>query len=1608
MNLLFILFIYFYINDIYAFKIDIINSEIIKSEYPKFYRQLNNSINNYNKNDDEIMLFTLPISLSDLNNNICANKIIFNPSFYSFNNDNMNIIQSLNYKILLQKTIEYISIDKNEVYLINEENNLLINDIIDELKNKRLKYKLVDNIDFIKNINMYDINQKIIIDPLLDFRKSIKIIRDYKKYNNKIDYFHLYPITKEDYHLLNDISVYSFYNSIDKIEDFYISNINLFLDSYRSLDNKYINDEISIIKIINGTEFIVIKTFMLNNSKRIIEEIIKDILILNVNDRIDNETFQNILDDIDDDIIENSNIIMKNITSDECLDELKEYYKNDNQELLLIIGDDFCYNEIENYDISYHKLIWLFDYKNKYSIKNNIFKYGEYSSTKNYLLMKYVLLNEDIRNTLIINDDNEDTSIIEWFKIINLDTPEIYKLKDIDDCIDYIESNYKKDSFIVLNINDIKSIEEIIQNDNYTYYINSLKPYEIFYYNISNIIFSSIINYEKMIIEEILMETVNVITIFNNIKRNTYENYDFLLGYIRNTIFHTKYGIYQIDKYNNLYGNEYICKYYDEIICEEHDYYKSDITDGNYYKVGGLFNIEEYEDISLLLMYLKLIDGLNDGFNEKRYYPLIYYIDYNDPKDCIKKYNILSNTENIVLILIGTNSISYSIVPYINDEIVNFYIGITFDESCGVEYFNSGESGLGICWGIYHDILKYNFEYIGLLFDENGLINYVKYLPIFSKLLTINIIRYMELLTIKQQFENCINNPPCIIVNFLNIENSKIFYTKCEEEGIKFSYHGDITLYDIFLTENNVPDKDIGSITAIGNYFNGLIYYEESNENIDFLRFVNTAVDQYYNPTHFAQSLYTSFNIWKDGMTMSSSFNPIQIYTHNYFKQFSSPNGVIRLTYSNRINSIMFIASSNSKNDYFTIRSEYIFDNEFNAFPYYYLISNNYCEIVNYQVKNQTLNYITLGIILDGSNSQKNITNKLLYIIEEMIIEKNSELITVISLNTYLLKHTTEDDNKLSEIFINREMDIIFGCVNYYCYNKLLPYIIKSHQLFFTFYKPFKSNCSDNIFYFIQPEVNTIPEVLNYFNSINISNIYYLHDNNDDISIDTIALYYDEEILNYNNMNITYIQFNELDINTIEILITKRSTGIILNVYMEEFFEFLLMYPMIYKRNAITFFLNDFDYGTYGSDYQINFKAIIPKLCTESLYSINEYTENIINIVFKLALDALNKINYTINDDNYEEFVKDYINSIENTYIQLDKCEISCSNDHVISSTYIIGELSGNNINPVGKNKEIVKTICPIEDNKVYYELPNMYIVISICVLVASGIFDISFAAFVIYFRDTRVIKASSGNMLVYIIFSYMFCTYSIYAWYYFRYSDFICCFFTSVFYISICNLSSALIFKTWRIDKILHNSELKKITIKSSQVYLRIFASNLFHLLIDVIWYPIQHYSYLTEIIVKGSFYKTCKYDTIHSVIHFTFLFILFAYGLWESFKNSGIEGEFNDSRTLSLSILLMLYVSTYFFIIYNYVARDPPACIMLITVAIPITCLISEIFIFTKIFFDLKKHILKRFSAAVADGNVINIDISNTHSSTPVLSPRQILSVRGKVYSAKHRIST
>lgn len=1337
---------------------------------------------------------------------------------------------------------------------------------------------------------------------------------------------------------------------------------------------------------------------------------------------------------------------------DECETIMELYDNNDDIKLMFLYTNHrTCLSSIHN-NIKLSKYIFILNSLSiNHPVSSNIIYISPAVEHFNFVIMKYILLNKYINNSIIITDNNNNNnsfSLDSSFNLLHLSeySAPVYIYNNNNNVNVILQKSKMKKCLVILHLSSLSLIMNI--TNSYTDYqfiiANSYDFYnsynEILNNNNNNVLFLSSVFLSST--ESIKFSSINSmlilqsLNIYMSIRKLNY--YSYTISRYSSNLFDGYRGnnddINEMIRYDNYIESPiFICSNITE--CNKMNYYKSNNfyninnnsnkqiknkqikSNSNVYYIGGLFALSgssmDRDEAPIVFVFLQLVDNLNRELSVrgKQFLPL-YFDTQNNNNKFYDYINTLSNQSNVIAIFGGTkpsqkeNIVKYLIESKEKVDIMYIYLGTAQDMMCNVNILCIGPSQLLLSYLIYKDVLSHSNQFIGVIIDSSDQANdYLGYLKLYTQLIGINVLQYEneENKRLEAFMNRCLDNTPCIIILSLSEKMSKQFYDYCYNNNIVFSYHGDVTVYDLVMTENSFsvfePNRIIGVIT-VSSYFRDLLKYQYSAKNEEFLDFVysNEHIPSSYSPIWLTESLYIGFLLWKSAIVDTDRYDCVNITNYLYKKEFNTPSGITVHGVTNALIRNIYLAqaiydeeSTETSKYHFKIITSNTNKLSLQYFPYFNLITSSYCSIDrNGEITTENTNNLIIAVLSDRSTKHYNdLSNLMIEYIENIFTEmvEYGFLFTPSLYPIYLINDET-DDRILSSLFLNQNISIVIGAPSYYSYNKVLPYIMKSDKICITIYQPQQTLCVENIFYLLQPEINLIYNMFEYYNSLYLTTIYYIYINDD---------YYNNERINNNLINIyrnaikndfkNNIKFEPIladETNTLAVIFQKyfssenERCGIIIALrdnYLVEYIKQLQITPL--NRLFYIQYIIYYD-PILLTDYQQQLNDILVTLPSLDNTKVERIIENkIVLMIDYIKYGLIEAIKY-IKMDTGQDFVNVYSSSIdrnsirlfiirafENVVINKDNKIIKGSTTHVVDTNYFISNMQKGLLIIYEKQLNIhslTDKVCNISKNVVKFSYTTGFLVFFIVVHVVDVLFFGSFIFFIYYFRKTAIMRSSSPLLMAYIAFALYNFSLSCYVFCFVRYNDMSCSFSMTYWVTSCQNLISALVFKTWRIDKLLNNKKLKKFSISNRVILTKIFSTLFFHVAIDIVWYPIHSYSSYKEIVLLDEsnnlqtvIYGTCENLTVYIVIHYIPLALTYIYAWIESWKTTDVEEQFNESRTLATCVLCMFYTSIFYLTLQQYVRNDPVAYAILLPIVLSFACLVNGVLLWFPKFFYL-----------------------------------------------------
>lgn len=1320
------------------------------------------------------------------------------------------------------------------------------------------------------------------------------------------------------------------------------------------------------------------------------------------------------------------------------------YFKDNNIELMFIYtNNQSCVNYIHdnnNQLLLSHKYIFILNTLSiNHPVTSNIIYTSPAVEHFNYIIMKYILLNKYINKTIIITDNN-NYSLNTTFSLLHLSSfPPVYVYSGNNINL-ILQNNELNKCLVVLHLSSLPLI--INMTNNYTNQKFIISNSFDFYNNYNEILNSK---------NNIFLSPVSLSsTLTNGEKYNSINSMLIIITLTvwisnRNLQFNNSFSISHysslnipFDEYNNNNNNPnnvkeiirsdnyidlpiYICNTNNN--CNKMNYYKSNnfylfnnknkqIKDNsNVYYIGGLFALSgssmDRDEAPIVFVFLHLVDDFNRelSIRKKQFLPM-YHDTQNDNDKYYYYITTLSNQSNVIAIFSGTkpsqkeNIAKYLLQSKKRVNIMYIYLGSTQDMTCNVNILCIGPSQLLLSYSVYKDVLSHSNQFIGLILDSSETsYEYLGYLKLYTELISISVLQYDtdETKRLESFMKKCIDDTPCVIILSLNSKHSEQFYDYCYNNNIKFSYHGNVTVYDLVITENSFSVFDpikIKGVLAVSSYFRDISNYKYSTKNEEFLDFVysNEYIPSSYNPIWLTESLYIGFLSWKSAIIDIEEYDCVNITNYLIKKEFNTPSGITIHGSTNELIRNIYLAEAVYEEDtskyYFKILSSNTNKLSLQYFPYFNLITSSYCSInKDGNITNESTNYLVIAILSDRSTQYFNdLSNLMVEYIENVFTEMvEYGFLFTPSLYPIYLVNEESDDRMLSSLFLKQNISIIIGAPSFYSYNKVLPYVLKSDKIFITIYQPQQTLCVENIFYLLQPEINLIYSVFDYFNSLYLTTIYYVYHYeyyNEGVDYTLLNIYRNVVKNDFKNIKFIPILIDEMNVLTTifqdYFSLENERCGIIVSLRDNSLLEYI-------KQLQITP-LNRLFYIQYIIyydpillvDYKEQLNDILVTLPSLDNREVEDIIENkIVLMIDYIKYGLIQTIEY-LKMDTGKDLLVVYSNLIdknsnqlfiirafEDVVINKDNKVIEGSTSHIVETSYYISNIQKGLLiiyeNPLNIHS-LTSNPCNITKSIEKYSYGTGYIVFFVVVHLVVVIFFASFEFFIYYFRKTAIMRSSSPLLMGYIVFSLYNFSLSCYVFCFVRYNNSSCSFAMTYWVVSSQNLISALVFKTWRIDKLLNNKKLKKFSITNKMILTRIFSTLFFHIIIDIVWFPIHSYSTYKEIILTNKsnnlkivIYGTCDNATIYIIIHYVPLALTYIYGWIESWKTTDVEEQFNESRTLATCVLCMFYTSIFYLTLQEYVRHDPIAYAVLLPVVLSLASLVNGLLLWFPKFFYL-----------------------------------------------------
>lgn len=205
-----------------------------------------------------------------------------------------------------------------------------------------------------------------------------------------------------------------------------------------------------------------------------------------------------------------------------------------------------------------------------------------------------------------------------------------------------------------------------------------------------------------------------------------------------------------------------------------------------------------------------------------------------------------------------------------------------------------------------------------------------------------------------------------------------------------------------------------------------------------------------------------------------------------------------------------------------------------------------------------------------------------------------------------------------------------------------------------------------------------------------------------------------------------------------------------------------------------------------------------------------------------------------------------------------------------------------------------------------------------LCIVVIVNIGAISF---VYYYRNFYIIQFSSFVFLRIYFFSVFIPLFSVIFIMLEPTNKAICSCRIWFSTVGICLILAILFTKAWRIQKLFHNRALKKIIITNRDLGILILFIVGIQVLILILWEiidspKVEILRVKTPNIFEDNFYYQCSTSYVFSIMDIVFMFFFLLWGLVISWASRNIQPEFNESKSLSLTIGIICILYYYFII--------------------------------------------------------------------------------------------
>lgn len=330
--------------------------------------------------------------------------------------------------------------------------------------------------------------------------------------------------------------------------------------------------------------------------------------------------------------------------------------------------------------------------------------------------------------------------------------------------------------------------------------------------------------------------------------------------------------------------------------------------------------------------------------------------------------------------------------------------------------------------------------------------------------------------------------------------------------------------------------------------------------------------------------------------------------------------------------------------------------------------------------------------------------------------------------------------------------------------------------------------------------------------------------------------------------------------------------------------------------------------------------SVAMKLISHGIELYREFNGNIDNIDYQLFRYLLYKssfVNYglTVTLDTSNEVKYDYYFGVINQHLTVSIMD-------VYSTVYR------------DNNKKLPYFGPPT----VLYEVSYTVTVFLYIFIIANVVINLFFAVFIIWKRRSKIIRRAFASFCIMVIIGSVALSLSALSIVSLPSSSLACSGQISHLLLSVCFVLSTLFIKIWKVHKVLNNTGIKRVTVSPFDLIYNVVVITVVYVIYLTIWtfsfppkYCCSYFCYYIYRIIesiddsqtdilKNVIIKDCSYNIVCVVIASVFLVIFYFMLLYTSFRLRNADFEFNESMTITFSLIL-IYIFFYEFYILFYI---------------------------------------------------------------------------------------